>query len=74
LDAILYTTLHRLIGRKSFSFSGFCIFGISTTIFFIPPLRHQSSIYEIVIPGFKDKIGYTPYVSLESQITHMATN
>ena len=25
-------------------------------------------------PGFKDKTRYTPYVSLESQITHMVTN
>ena len=25
-------------------------------------------------PGFKNKIRYTPYVSLESQISHIATN
>ena len=29
---------------------------------------------KIVASGFKDKTRYTPYVSPESQITHMATN
>ena len=28
----------------------------------------------IVAPGFKNKIRYAPYVSLESQISHIATN
>jgi len=27
-----------------------------------------------VIPDFKDKTRYTPYVSLRSQISHIATN
>jgi hypothetical protein len=27
-----------------------------------------------VIPDFKDKIRYTPYVSFRSQISHIATN
>jgi len=29
---------------------------------------------KFVIPNFKDKIGYTPYASLRSQISHIATN
>jgi hypothetical protein len=29
---------------------------------------------QCVVPGFKDKTRYTPYVSAGSQITHMATN
>jgi hypothetical protein len=31
-------------------------------------------VHQDVAPGFKDKTRYTPYVSPESQITHMATN
>jgi hypothetical protein len=35
--------------------------------------KHQNS-WNFVVPGFKNKTRYTPYVSLESQITYMATN
>jgi len=30
--------------------------------------------YMYVIPDFKDKIRYAPYVSFRSQISHIATN
>jgi len=35
----------------------------------LPPLPHAP-----VAPGFKDKTRYTPYVSLGSQISYIATN
>ena len=39
-------------------------------------LKHHVSLNKIfcVAPGFKDKTRYTPYVSLGSQILHIATN
>ena len=35
---------------------------------------YENCLEEPVAPGFKDKAGYTPYMSLENQITYMATN
>ena len=31
-------------------------------------------IEEFIAPGFKNKTRYTPYMSLGSQISHIATN
>jgi len=31
-------------------------------------------LWKSVIPDFKDKTRYTPYVSFKSQISHIATN
>ena len=40
----------------------------------VPSLAVPMVDEEIVAPGFKNKTRYTPYVSLGSQVSHIATN